>query len=141
ADGLVTFPDQRQHVAPQIGQSCAPLGAQSCRAIERGLHATLVIVTLGAEPTVRCPLGDGGAFAHGFIDSSSRRTVTYFLDDHTTRLDGMPRTFALLPLALAGALLMGAAARAAGDASPSIAVTIKPLHSLVAAVMAGIGKP
>ena len=53
----------------------------------------------------------------------------------------MPRTFALLPLALAGALLTGAAARAAGDASPSVAVTIKPLHSLVAAVMAGIGKP
>ena len=53
----------------------------------------------------------------------------------------MPRILALLPLALAGALSMVATARAAGDASPAVAVTIKPLHSLVAAVMAGIGKP
>ncbi|HXP74384.1 MAG TPA: zinc ABC transporter substrate-binding protein [Stellaceae bacterium] len=48
----------------------------------------------------------------------------------------------ILPwLALAGALLTGAAARAAGDAPPAVAVTIKPLHSLVAGVMEGIGKP
>ena len=53
----------------------------------------------------------------------------------------MPRIFALLPVALAGALLMGATVRAAGEASPVVAVTIKPLHSLVAALMAGIGKP
>jgi zinc transport system substrate-binding protein len=53
----------------------------------------------------------------------------------------MPRILPLLPLALAAALLMGAAARAAGDPSPVVAVTIKPLHSLVAGVMAGIGKP
>jgi len=53
----------------------------------------------------------------------------------------MPRVFPLLPLALAGALSVGAGARAASDASPVVAVTIKPLHSLVAGVMAGIGKP
>ena len=53
----------------------------------------------------------------------------------------MTRILPLLPLALASALSMGAAARAADDASPVVAVTIKPLHSLVAGVMAGIGKP
>lgn len=53
----------------------------------------------------------------------------------------MARIFRLLALVLTGALLMSAAARAAGDDSPAVAVTIKPLHSLVAAVMAGIGKP
>ena len=53
----------------------------------------------------------------------------------------MPRILPWLPLALAGALLTGAVARAAGDAPPEIAVTVKPLHSLVAAVMEGIGKP
>ncbi len=44
-------------------------------------------------------------------------------------------------LALIGALLMSPAAQAAGDAAPTIAVTVRPLHSLVAAVMAGVGKP
>jgi zinc transport system substrate-binding protein len=44
-------------------------------------------------------------------------------------------------LALATALLAAAAARAAGDTAPSVAVTVKPVHSLVAGVMAGIGKP
>jgi zinc transport system substrate-binding protein len=52
----------------------------------------------------------------------------------------MLRISRLLPLALAGALLASAEARAA-DAPPVVAVTVKPLHSLVAGVMAGIGKP
>ena len=43
-------------------------------------------------------------------------------------------------LALAGALLSSVSARAAGDAPP-VAVTVRPLHSLVAAVMIGVGKP
>jgi zinc transport system substrate-binding protein len=47
----------------------------------------------------------------------------------------------LLWLPLIGALLLSAGARGAGDASPAVAVTVKPLHSLVAAVMTGIGKP
>jgi zinc transport system substrate-binding protein len=51
----------------------------------------------------------------------------------------MPR---ILPwLALVGALLPSVAAQAAGDGAPSVTATIKPLHSLVAAVMAGVGKP
>ena len=44
-------------------------------------------------------------------------------------------------LALIGALIRSVAAHAAGDAAPAVAVTVKPLHSLVAAVMSGIGKP
>ena len=44
-------------------------------------------------------------------------------------------------LALIVALVSSAAAQAAGDAVPAVTVTVKPLHSLVAAVMAGIGKP
>jgi zinc transport system substrate-binding protein len=43
-------------------------------------------------------------------------------------------------LALASALLSSASAQAAGEAPP-VAATVRPLHSLVAAVMAGIGKP
>src|SRR5579872_33816 len=43
-------------------------------------------------------------------------------------------------LALASALLPSVAALADGDA-PSVAVTVRPLHSLVAAVMAGVAKP
>lgn len=46
-----------------------------------------------------------------------------------------------LPLALMGALVPSMEVQAAGDAAPTVAVTVKPLHSLVAAVMAGIGKP
>ena len=43
-------------------------------------------------------------------------------------------------LVLAGALLSSVSAQAAGD-TPQVAVTVRPLHSLVAAVMVGIGKP
>jgi zinc transport system substrate-binding protein len=43
-------------------------------------------------------------------------------------------------LVLAIPLLASGAGYAAGDA-PTVAVTVRPLHSLVAAVMAGIGKP
>ena len=43
-------------------------------------------------------------------------------------------------LVLAGALLSSVSALAAGDAPP-VAVTVRPLHSLVAAVMIGVGKP
>jgi zinc transport system substrate-binding protein len=44
-------------------------------------------------------------------------------------------------LAVAIALLASGGAHAADDAVPAVAVTVRPLHSLVAAVMAGIGKP
>jgi zinc transport system substrate-binding protein len=48
----------------------------------------------------------------------------------------------ILPwLALVSALLPGMAAQAAGDVALPVTVTVKPLHSLVAAVMVGIGKP
>lgn len=43
-------------------------------------------------------------------------------------------------LVLAGALLSSVSAQAAGD-TPQVAVTVRPLHSLVAAVMIGVGKP
>jgi zinc transport system substrate-binding protein len=47
----------------------------------------------------------------------------------------------LSSLALASALLTSGVAQAAGEVAPVVVVTVKPLHSLVAAVMAGIGKP
>jgi len=50
----------------------------------------------------------------------------------------MPRI--VLWLVLASALLASPAAQAVADA-PSVFVTVRPLHSLVSAVMAGIGKP
>lgn len=48
----------------------------------------------------------------------------------------------LLPrLAIAAFVFGSAAAHAAGDPPPAVAATVRPLHSLLAAVMAGIGKP
>jgi zinc transport system substrate-binding protein len=52
----------------------------------------------------------------------------------------MPQRLSLVLPALAGFMLMSAAARAADDA-PVVAATVKPLQSLVAGVMAGVGKP
>ena len=48
-----------------------------------------------------------------------------------------------LPLALAAAALLGGAAAgpATGDDGPRVVASIKPVHSLVSAVMAGVGEP
>src|SRR5215472_17983509 len=54
---------------------------------------------------------------------------------------GHPMSGILFSLALASALLTSGVAQAAGEVAPVVAVTVRPLHSLVAAVMAGIGKP
>ncbi|HXP74523.1 MAG TPA: zinc ABC transporter substrate-binding protein [Stellaceae bacterium] len=51
----------------------------------------------------------------------------------------MPRLLSWL--AIASAFLLSATAHAADDVAPTVAVTVRPLHSLVAVVMAGIGKP
>jgi zinc transport system substrate-binding protein len=44
-------------------------------------------------------------------------------------------------LAVAGGVLASAIAHAQDGAAPAVVVTVKPLHSLVAGVMAGVGKP
>jgi zinc transport system substrate-binding protein len=53
----------------------------------------------------------------------------------------MPWVSRTLFLAIAGVCLASPVSRAAGDEPPAVAVTVKPLHSLVAGVMVGIGKP
>ena len=57
---------------------------------------------------------------------------------------GYPRIVArqfLLLLATAALLGGAAAGPAAGDDGPRVVASIKPVHSLVSAVMAGVGEP